>query len=199
MASAPTHSSYAKSPVRRARFASLSAPYAQCICLISSEKSQVCIPFCTLLTVNMPDLQWEEPGSHPFLHPWQDAWQAGCCFVRTCQKNEGHLWVWGAMRLFVRVSKMKAIWGCGVRCVCLYVSVKWRPSVGVGCDAFVCMCQQNEGRLWVWGAMRLFVSIICKWVFFNMSVFDWACSKKAVLPVGLSKSKACRFQQVKGL
>jgi len=44
--------------------------------------------------------------------------------------------------------------------------------VGVGCDAFVCMCQQNEGRLWVWGAMRLFVSIICKWVFFNMSVFD---------------------------
>jgi len=49
----------------------------------------------------------------------------GCdAFVCMCQQNEGHLWVWGAMRLFVRVSKMKAICGCGVRCVCLYVSAK---------------------------------------------------------------------------
>jgi len=66
----------------------------------------------------------------------------GCdAFVCTCQQNEGHLWVWGAMRLFVCVSKMKAICGCGVRCVCLYVSAKRRPSEGVGCDAFVYTCQ----------------------------------------------------------
>jgi len=49
----------------------------------------------------------------------------GCdAFVCTCQQNEGHLRVWGAMRLFIRVSKMKAICGCGVRCVCSYVSAK---------------------------------------------------------------------------
>jgi len=165
MASAPTHSSYAKSPVRRARFASLSAPYSQCICQISSENSQVCIPFCTLLTVHMPDLQWEEPGLHPFLHPthsayaWSPVRRARFASLSApysqwiCQISSEKSQVRipfctrGKMRgkqaavLSVRVRKMKAICGCGVRCVCLYVSAKWRPSEGVGCDAFVYTCQ----------------------------------------------------------